>query len=77
MLVRCMLADILAPMPQTPRVEHDAVRQWVRDEMDLMKKIRVLGSHRCNNGRPGRLCDQLVGNDGSGRGKEVVVEEEV
>lgn len=45
MLVGCMLADILAPMPQTPNVEHD-VRQWVRDEMDLMKKIREDLSYR-------------------------------
>ncbi|KAF5699473.1 hypothetical protein FGLOB1_11353 [Fusarium globosum] len=46
MLLRCMLADIPAPMTQTAEEEHAAIKQWVRDEMDLMKKIREDPSYR-------------------------------
>lgn len=46
MLLRCLLADISAPMTQTAEEEHAAIKQWVRDEMDLMKKIREDPSYR-------------------------------
>lgn len=46
MLLRYMLADISAPLTQTAEEEHAAIKQWVRDEMDLMKKIREDPSYR-------------------------------